>query len=86
MGRHPANAFKLHDMHGNVWEPVQDCWHGTYGRAPKDGSAWTEEADGDRTKAVPRDGTRLNNRGGVRSVNRHGLLCEFRYNLHAAAK
>ena len=36
-----SNAFGLFDMHGNVWEWVQDCWHGDYTGAPTDGSAWT---------------------------------------------
>ncbi len=36
----PANAFGLYDMHGNVWEWVEDCWHRNYDGAPTDGSAW----------------------------------------------
>lgn len=39
-GGRTANAWGLHDMSGNVWEWVQDCWHDTYSAAPVDGSAW----------------------------------------------
>jgi formylglycine-generating enzyme required for sulfatase activity len=27
-------------MHGNVWEWMEDDYHGSYERAPDDGSAW----------------------------------------------
>ena len=40
VGSFPANAFGLHDMHGNLWEWVEDCWHDDYTGAPTDGSAW----------------------------------------------
>lgn len=40
VGQKLPNAFGLFDMHGNVWEWTQDCWHSNYSGAPTDGSAW----------------------------------------------
>jgi formylglycine-generating enzyme required for sulfatase activity len=54
VGSFKANAFGLHDMHGNVFEWVQDCWNANYDGAPTDGSART---DGTCTSRVLRGGS-----------------------------
>jgi formylglycine-generating enzyme required for sulfatase activity len=52
-GSFAANTFGLNDMVGNIFQWVQDCYHGDYNGAPTDGSAWT---DGNCSARVIRGG------------------------------
>ena len=69
-GSYRPNTWGLHDMHGNVWEWVQDCWNGSYRGAPSDGSAWE---GGDCSRRVLRGGSWINPPRKVRSAIRNGF-------------
>ena len=70
VGSFQPNAFGVHDMLGNTWEWVEDCWHEDYDGAPKDGSAW-EQQGGDCDRRVIRGGSWDNGPRSVRSADRN---------------
>ena len=77
VGSFPANPWGLHDMHGNVWEWVQDCRNDSYKGAPNDGSAWTS---GDCGQRVFRGGSWDFPPWTLRSAHRYGSDRTYRFN------
>jgi len=67
VGSFQANAFGLHDMLGNVWEWVQDCYHESYNGAPADGTVWEKK---DCSQRVVRGGSWNSNPATLRSATR----------------
>ena len=68
VGEKKPNAFGLYDMHGNVWEWVEDHWHDNYEGAPADGSPWVK--DGDVSQRVVRGGSFYDDPRDLRAANR----------------
>jgi formylglycine-generating enzyme required for sulfatase activity len=68
VGSFKPNGFGLYDVHGNVWEWVEDSWHESYDRAPTDGSAWLQ--GGDPSYRVIRGGSWRNEGDVVRAAVR----------------
>ena len=71
-----ANAYGLSDMHGNVVEWCQDCWHDDYKDAPTDGSAWIE--GGNANLRVLRGGSWIGNPRNCRSAYRYFTFPAYR--------
>jgi formylglycine-generating enzyme required for sulfatase activity len=41
----PPNHWELHEVHNNVWEWMQDCWHDNYEGSPSSCAVWEEGGD-----------------------------------------
>ena len=80
VGGKTPNGLGLHDMSGNVWEWVEDCWHDNYKDAPTDGSAWLEAGDGNCKVRVVRGGSWANKPEYLRVSNRYSYNAVNRYN------
>ena len=74
VGSFAPNGFGLYDVHGNVWEWVQDCY-GDYSAAPSDGSA----VEGDGCERVLRGGSWLEFSSFLRSAKRGSFNASSRF-------
>ncbi|MBN2525533.1 MAG: SUMF1/EgtB/PvdO family nonheme iron enzyme [Deltaproteobacteria bacterium] len=77
VGEKEPNRFGLYDMHGNVWEWIEDDWHDNYNGAPVDGRARVNESRADFR--VYRGGSWNYDARYCRSAYRGGRRPDFRY-------
>jgi len=68
VGSFPPNAFGLHDMLGNVWEWVEDCWLAEYPSFSATGKALHS---GDCGKGILRGGSWSFDSASIRSARRY---------------
>ena len=75
VGSFAANAYGLHDMIGNMFEWVQDCWSASYEGAPTDGSA---RLDGDCASRELRGGSWFTSPAYLRASYRNRFAHDYR--------
>ena len=79
VGSYRANGYGLHDMHGNAWEWVRDCWNDSYAGAPNNGGAWER---GDCSPRDLRGGSWVDGSRYLRSANRDRDQTVYRISLN----
>lgn len=78
VGSKEPNGLGLYDMSGNVWEWVEDCWHGTHEGAPPDGRAWVKAGLNFCGQRVIRGNSWFGEPVHLRSSSRSGLPADTR--------
>lgn len=71
VGQKKPNPFGLYDMHGNLWEWMQDLYFDSYEDAPADGSAREATVLPSRVMRVVRGGSWQTSAAGCRSASRY---------------
>jgi formylglycine-generating enzyme required for sulfatase activity len=75
VGAYRANPAGLHEVHGNVWQWVQDCYSDSYAALPSDGTAYELP---DCTHRVDRGGGLSSTREHIRSAMRGSYAADRR--------
>jgi formylglycine-generating enzyme required for sulfatase activity len=70
-----SNRWGIFQVHGNVWEWTQDCWHKNYVGAPAEGSPWES---GRCDYRIVRGGSWATYPGDLRSAVRGRFAVDFR--------
>ena len=76
VGQYEPNAFGVYDMHGNVYEWVEDCWNKDHSGAMGDGSA---RKDGDCKFRVMKGGSWVTHGYQTRAAARIRYVTDYRY-------
>lgn len=79
VGQKRANPWGLHDMHGNVWEWVEDCWNNGYDNASVSGAA---NIGGNCSHHILRGGSWNNPAWSLRSAARDRSTSSNRLSVH----
>ena len=76
VGQYEPNAFGVYDMHGNVYEWVEDCWNANHSDAIGDGSP---RKDGDCKFRVMKGGSWVTHGYQTRAAARIRYVMDYRY-------